>query len=260
MSGNLARLVSNGDNATIEQVDVLLRGGADLDGVFSRWPSTIDSYSTALGWAAMHGNESLVLHLLKCGATIENGRTNGQSPLSLAAHHGRVGAVHALLAAGANVDIADGLGRTPLLFALFKEHNAFAAVAIVTALLRAGADVSRADKLGRTALHVAAARDSACVRMLLARGANVDALDAHGRTPLQLAVESNDVASAHWLLAAGATVDTYCCTRPSPRALVRWRNCCSTPVPICRRPHGRMARRHLCWHNSTALIMSNDCC
>lgn len=175
---SLALFVSqSGNNVSLADVDEILRGGADID--------AFGDECTALGWAARRGYESLAVHLLKRGASVDRGHINGQSPLALAAAYGHASLARALLAAGADVERADCDGLTPL-------------------MLCGRPDISQVLLRASDALNTL---DVSCVRLLLAHGANVNATDSSGWTPLLYATDFCDDAIVRWMLAAGARVD-----------------------------------------------------
>lgn len=195
MSDSLAVFVRDQRDNAEADIDRLLQSGAEIDAP--------DATSTALGHAAERGDLALVALLLRRGASVDKGRVDGQSPLTVAARCGHAEVVRALLAAGAARDHPGDGGLTPLMQAVFRGH-----VAVVEELLRAGADLTTtmATYL-MTPLHIAVARSPLCVRPLLIFGADIHAKALHGHVPLLFASPGQSDDAARWLLAAGAPVD-----------------------------------------------------
>lgn len=110
-------------------------------------------------------------------------RANGQ-PLHRAARGGNLEALRRLLRRGAPLDAGDTEGHTPLQAALLAWQYEAAAL-----LLDAGADPNRADRAGHTALMWAAYRNRpALVQALIDRGADVQARTRSGEGLLYFAL------------------------------------------------------------------------
>jgi ankyrin repeat protein len=129
--------------------------------------------TTALIWAAHHGEESAIEWLLAAGARPEIVNEYGVSALTEAATVGNADALRLLLANGANPNSAMPEGDTALMLAARS-----GSVAAVELLLDAGAAIDARDSWhGETALMWAAGENHAgVVRLLLARGADVNAV------------------------------------------------------------------------------------
>ena len=126
--------------------------------------------TTALHWAAMHGDADLAAMLLYAGANPRaTTRIGGYTALHLASRAGAAAVIKTLAAAGANVNTPTSTGATPLMLAA-TSGNADAA----NALLELSADPNAKETTnGETALMFAAALDRADVaRALLQHGAD----------------------------------------------------------------------------------------
>ena len=187
--------------------------------------------TTALHWAAYHGDLEIANLLIGAGARVDRTNDLSMTPLALASENGHAAVVERLLAKGANPNLASETGVTPLMRAA-RIGN----VAIVRALLPRKANVNAAEtERQQTALMWAAAqRHPDIVRVLLENGADVKArtvvrrltvmldqgppgvktarehahaIEAGGSTALLFAAMSGDVESARLLLDRGADVN-----------------------------------------------------
>jgi ankyrin repeat protein len=139
--------------------------------------------STALHWAAYHGDVKMAAALLRAHANPDAVMENGMTPLSLACESGNANLVQELLKAGADANQTLANGETPLMMAART-----GSIPVMQALLAKGAKVDEKEKLrGTTALMWAAANSNAeAVRFLISRGADVSARSgttAPGRAP-----------------------------------------------------------------------------
>jgi ankyrin repeat protein len=207
----------------LETADLLIRAGANVN-------AANDLGVTPLALACSSGNAPMVQRLLAAGAD-PNAAPTGEPVLMTAARTGSVEAVKALLVHGANVNAKNTLhGQTALMWAVANQH-----ADIVQTLIETGADiharsnvsrvfVSKANRYGgvtnaaapdravanveqggSTALLFAARQgDLASARFLLAAGANVNDAEADGISALVMAAHSGQGALAAWLLDNGA--------------------------------------------------------
>jgi len=139
--------------------------------------------STALHWAAYHGDALTAAQLLAAGAHPNVAMDTGMTPLALACQSGNADLVKELLKAGADVNQTLAGGETPLMMAART-----GSVPVLTLLLAKGAPVdAREKRRGTTALMWAAASSNAdAVRFLISKGADVSARSgttAPGRSP-----------------------------------------------------------------------------
>lgn len=145
---------------------------------------------TPLHIAATYGYSSLAALLLKAKANNEARTIQGKIPLHLASMHGRTEMVELLLSFGADIDAVDSDGQTALHLACIYNQTD-----VVITLLRCQADASILDNRGNSALHHAVGQGhigadvvreltSACRSMLNVQNTCQD-------TPLTAAIRSN---------------------------------------------------------------------
>ncbi len=152
--------------------------------------------------AAMRQDVDAVRGLIARGADPDAAHGDGTTALHWAAQHGDVEVVALLVDAGANIEARTRLGsHTPLHVA-----SRSAQAAAVRALLGAGADTSAVTTTGATALHFAAGSGNAtAVAALLEHGADADAREpVWGQTPLMFAAAAARTEVIAVLLARGA--------------------------------------------------------
>lgn len=101
----------------------------------------------ALALAAELGHTEIVEALIAAGAEVNQGDSEGWTPLMAAAGGGHTAIVEKLLAAGANVNAQTVFGLTPLMAAAAKGQTA-----TVKQLIAAGADLNAKDQNSWTAL------------------------------------------------------------------------------------------------------------
>ncbi len=139
--------------------------------------------TTALHWAAYHGDTAAASALLRAKAKPDARTGTGMTPLAMAAEAGDEEMVRLLLKARADPNLTLANGETPLMMAA-RNGN----VAVIEQLLSRGAQIDATEKLrGTTALMWAAANGNTdAVRFLLKKGADIDARSATtdpGRKP-----------------------------------------------------------------------------
>jgi len=179
--------------------------------------------TTALHWAAYHGDETLVARLIAEGADVNAVNDYAASPVTTAALDGKVAVLRQLLAAGAEPDARNPDNETALMLAVRVGSLESARV-----LLEHGAEVDAVEKVGgQTALMWATAHaHPALVQLLIEAGADVDAsstfhdwqrvvtaepriktLYSGGFTPLLYAAREGCRDCAAALLDAGASIN-----------------------------------------------------
>jgi ankyrin repeat protein len=115
-------------------------------------PNQTDEESrTAMHYAAMNGNLTIIAILIKAKAKLDPKDKLGDTPLHLAADRNQVDAAQLLLDVGAPVDPQNKDGMTPLMIAASRGN-----IEIVKALLTKGANVTETDFTGRDAAGWAA--------------------------------------------------------------------------------------------------------
>jgi ankyrin repeat protein len=163
-----------GNDAT--RVVTLIAGKADVN-------APQPDGTTALHWAAYHGDVKLTGALLRAHANPGAAMENGMTPLLLACENGNADLVKQLLKAGADPNQTLANGETPLMMAARTGR-----IPVMAALLEKGVKVDVKERLrGTTALMWAAANSNAdAVRFLISKGADVGARSgttAPGRAP-----------------------------------------------------------------------------
>lgn len=154
---------------------------------------------TRLVDAAMRHDAATVRALVAEGVDVNAPDGDGSTALHWAAYHGDLETAQALLKAGASLTAATRIGAmTPLFMAARQGH-----APLVDLLLKAGADAREANGNGTTVLMMAAAAGSAeAVELLIARGADPNAADlTSGQTALMFAAARNSAAAIKVLLA-----------------------------------------------------------
>ncbi len=180
--------------------------------------------TTALHWAAHHGQLDLVKRLIKAGADVNARNDYGSTPMQEAAIRGDAEILGALLKAGASANTANDEGETVLMTVARTGKVEAARV-----LIKAGADVNAVESWrGQTALMWASSQGQPeMVRLLLESGANPNVLSALRNwartttaeprpqwrppgafTALQLAAREGCAGCAHELARGGAELDT----------------------------------------------------
>jgi ankyrin repeat protein len=134
--------------------------------------------------AARQGRTDSYKRMLDEGANPSAVDQSQSTALHYAAYHGDLILVTYLVAQkGVLIDARDNRGNTPAMLAAVADRDD-----VLRVLIKAGADVKLKGSDGGTMLHHAARKSNlAVVRTLLEFGANPKAIDSHGHTPSQLA-------------------------------------------------------------------------
>ena len=142
---------------------------------------------TALHFAAVYGDLSLVEMLLKFGFAIDAINNNGETPLHLATD---VSIVKLLVERGADTRIANKEGDTVLHVA--AHYSGYSDLIVEFLLDQNFADVHSPNARGKTPLHLTS-ESLQCEKaeMLLQKGAQVNAMDNEGCTPLHVAIRDS---------------------------------------------------------------------
>jgi ankyrin repeat protein len=186
--------------------------------------------------------------LIEAGARVNDRDIDGYTPLMRAIESDNLALASTLIAAGADVNAKNEDGKTPLMMAI-DNHN----IHLIKKLIEAGADVNAKDEDGKTPLmHAVSKRDINSLETLIDAGVDVGVLNAKTKkeifeyyiynkpnlriiktfieagvdvnappkpplddypTPLMRAIESDNLALASTLIAAGADVSTLDATQ-----------------------------------------------
>lgn len=159
-----------------EIIDLFLDSGVDVN------YRNMDG-STAMHFAAAHGNLKLIEKLYDFGADINSQNRGLWTPLKIAAHYGYADLIFLLHKLGCNINELTESGVTPLYAAVFEQRlNA------IKAFHELGADLNAQDDKGRTVLMYASMDNKLeSVKMLLKLGADKSLRDKKGHTALTLA-------------------------------------------------------------------------
>ena len=161
--------------------------------------------TTALHWAAHHGDLDLVHRLIDAGGDVSAFNRYGVAPAWLAAQNGHADVVETLLRAGVDPETTRGeSGETVLMIAARAGH-----VGVLQRLIAYDADVNATDSHRKqTALMWAAAeRHRAAVKLLAEAGADLEARSSIGMTPLMFAIRAGDIDVTREMLDQGADLD-----------------------------------------------------
>lgn len=162
-------------------------------------PAAIDA---RIADAAMQRDTAAVGSLLKQGLDVNAAQGDGTTALHWAAYHGDLEMTQLLLKAGASVRSVTRIGLMTPLFMACRNGNA----PVIEALLQAGASAGETNANGTTLLMAASAAGSAdAVKVLLQHGADVNANDiTNGQTALMFAAARNSASAIKVLLERGA--------------------------------------------------------
>jgi ankyrin repeat protein len=131
-------------------------------------PNQTDQDSrTAMHYAAMNGNLTIIAILIKAKARLDVKDKLGNTPLHLAADRNQAEAAQLLLDVGVPVDAENKNGMTPLMVAANR-----GSIEVVQALLAKGASVTKTDFTGRDAAGWAAESHRPAVLQAIKRAQN----------------------------------------------------------------------------------------
>ena len=163
-------------------------------------------------------NVPLVEALLDAGARPNDCSHYGISPLMRAVGRGSLPTMQALIDHGANPVAQDLTGRYPIDFMTANDSNA---LRIAELLVKLSNNANASDRAGMTPLMhnlMHPANDDRVVQFLAAQGANVDARSELGFTALTIALSTNSVEAARFLLERGADANICGHNNKSPLA------------------------------------------
>ena len=161
--------------------------------------------TTALHWAAHHGDLVTVHRLIDAGGDVSAFNRYGIAPIWLAAQNGHADVVETLLRAGVDTETTRGdSGETVLMIAARAGH-----VGVLQRLIAYDADVNATDSVrNQTALMWAAAeRHRAAVQLLAEAGADIEARSSISMTPLMFAIRAGDIDVTREMLEQGADLN-----------------------------------------------------
>ncbi|EID85930.1 ankyrin repeat-containing protein [Treponema sp. JC4] len=176
-----------------------------------------DDGQTPLHIAAIQNHVAIEKYLLVNDADNSAQDSSGASPLHEAVRYGNLDIIKALLDSGANVNSKDNLGKTPIMVITPKDRTQ----EIYTLLISYRADLNEKDMFGDTVLHnaIMVNSDVEVVSILTNNGADVNVRNKEGVTPLHIAVQKDQVGTAHLLTENGANIHTMDAKGKSPLAL-----------------------------------------
>ena len=154
--------------------------------------------------AARKADAVAVRALVERRVDVNAGEVDGTTALHWAAYHGDLKSVELLIGHGANAKAVTRYGVTPLSLAAVNGHGV-----VIDRLLKAGADANSAQPGGETALMTAArAGKPEAIKVLLAHGADVNAREgSRAQTALMWAAAEGHVAAIRVLAEAGADIN-----------------------------------------------------
>lgn len=180
-----------------QEVEALLAKGEDINVADEKgWTPLIHAVSS--------NHTDTALLLIREGADIHRRTQAGSVALGFAARHGNISVVSQLLARGVGIDQQSGkVGDTPLMTASY-----YGQLEMVKFLLEHGAGINARNVEGESALAMAAQHpNSEVVKYLLQKGAEADACGHKGITPLIWATSRGQVENMRILLKAGADIN-----------------------------------------------------
>src|SRR5579871_1148078 len=162
--------------------------------------------------AAMHGDKSAVVALLKQKADVNAPQAGGATALQWAAYRNDLEMADALIAARADVKAANRDGATALQLAAIN-----GSAPMIERLLKAGADANEKSPHGETPLMFASRSGKVdAMKVLLDHKADVNAQeDLRGTTALMWAAEQRHPEAVKLLVASGA--NTMLITKPDSK-------------------------------------------
>jgi uncharacterized protein len=157
------------------------------------------------------------LQRIEAGADVRAAKSaDGTTALHWAAHHGQLVLVQRLLKAGADANARNDYGSTPMQEAAIRGD-----ATALAALLKAGASVESPNDEGETALMTVARTGKVdAARVLIKARANVNAVEGwRGQTALMWAAAQRNPEMVHLLLQSGANPNTVSALRDWQRGV-----------------------------------------
>ena len=183
-------------NENLDIVRYLAESGVDVNN------GTSDGF-TPLQEAVLKENIDIVRYLVESGAAVNNRTRDGLTPLQEAVQKKNIDIVRYLVESGADVNNRDNKGLTPLHYAVQKKN-----IDIVRYLVESGAAVNNRTRDGLTPLQEAVQKKNIdIVRYLVESGADVNNRDNKGLTPLHYAVQKKNLDTLRYLVESGADIN-----------------------------------------------------
>jgi uncharacterized protein len=159
--------------------------------------------------AAMTRNAAQVKQLIRAQADVNAAQADGSTALHWAAYHGDTATAEALLRARANPNVVSDTGMTPLSLACESGD-----ADLVRLLLKHRADPNQGMKNGETPLMMAARTGNVPIlEMLLQKGAQIDTREhLRGTTALMWAAANSNTNAVRFLIARGADINAHSAT------------------------------------------------
>jgi ankyrin repeat protein len=180
-------------NGNVEIVDILIKGGADLN-------KGDQAGKTALSHAAESGKVDLTRKLIESGADVNKRDLVGGNSVLWAAGLGNADTLAIVVEAGGNVDVKDINGLTPLQWAAQTGKTDSMKI-----LIDGGADVNATDGLNGESVLMRAARSgkTESINLLLENGADPSIKTKIGGNALHISSEYSNVEIVKILVEGG---------------------------------------------------------
>lgn len=179
-------------------------------------PALVQAQASLLD-AARDGDATAALQLIEAGADVRAARSSdGTTALHWAAHHGELELAKRLLKVGADANARNDYGSTPM-----QEAATRGDAALLTVLLKAGANVESPNDEGETALMTVARTGNVdAAKVLIKARASVNAAESwRGQTALMWAAAQRNPDMVRLLVKSGAKVDAVSSLREWPRGV-----------------------------------------
>ncbi|KAL4239818.1 hypothetical protein ACF0H5_000620 [Mactra antiquata] len=168
---------------------LMKNGGEELMSSMDHRDQTVAHYAARTGNTMMGNYTSVEMQVDNSKTEINDGDSDGRTPLMLACYSGHFKASRSLLALGADNSVRDENYCTALILAASEGH-----VKVMNLLIDNLAEINVCDKLKNTALHMSSAGGHVdAVRLLLNKNACPTLLNSYQRSPLDMALDYEQV-------------------------------------------------------------------
>lgn len=179
-------------NKKPEAVNTLISNGADVNKV-----SLLNENPLLL--AIIVNDPGIAETLIRSGADVNYKYMHGFTPLHYSSIYGLFNFVDLLLYYDAEIDTKDNEGTTPLMAAIWAGYPDVADL-----LIQYGANMEARDNEGFTPFLIASQNgDTLIMNMLMKKGVDIYAKNIYGWDALALAIKSNQISAAEFLLNSG---------------------------------------------------------